>query len=180
VIEGSTNSLSAPNQARNKGTNWVFQSWSDGGAATHDVVAKRQRHLHRHIQEGASGNPSGTVTAPSPAAWTHRDPRRPADTLRHACSAPWDIKTKEPQGAAHLARDERAPLWKARGACSGRQATPDENALTHAWSGRNHHSVHGGVVVTIRRQSSGPAVQAVSVEDCTEGRHPSRLRATGG
>jgi PKD repeat protein len=39
VIEGSTNSLSAPAQPRNKGTNWLFQSWSDGGAATHNIVA---------------------------------------------------------------------------------------------------------------------------------------------
>jgi hypothetical protein len=38
VIEGSSNSLSAPNQARNK-SNWVFQSWSDGGAPTHNIVA---------------------------------------------------------------------------------------------------------------------------------------------
>jgi glucose/arabinose dehydrogenase/PKD repeat protein len=47
VIEGSTNSLSAPNQARNNRTKWIFQSWSDGGAATHNVVA----------------NTSGTYTA---------------------------------------------------------------------------------------------------------------------
>jgi glucose/arabinose dehydrogenase len=39
VIEGSANSLSAPNQVRNKGATWVFQSWSDGGAASHNVVA---------------------------------------------------------------------------------------------------------------------------------------------
>jgi glucose/arabinose dehydrogenase len=39
VIEGSTNSLKAPSpQNRNKGT-WQFQSWSDGGAASHNIVA---------------------------------------------------------------------------------------------------------------------------------------------
>jgi PKD repeat protein len=36
VIEGSTNSISAADQANNK---WKFQSWSDGGARTHNVVA---------------------------------------------------------------------------------------------------------------------------------------------
>jgi glucose/arabinose dehydrogenase/PKD repeat protein len=39
VIEGSTNSLSASNQPRNKHTNWIFRSWSDGGAASHNVTA---------------------------------------------------------------------------------------------------------------------------------------------
>jgi glucose/arabinose dehydrogenase/PKD repeat protein len=38
VIEGSINSISAPNQTRNK-SNYVFSSWSDGGAQTHNITA---------------------------------------------------------------------------------------------------------------------------------------------
>ena len=39
VIEGSTNSLSAPTPQQRKGGTWAFQSWSDGGAQSHTIVA---------------------------------------------------------------------------------------------------------------------------------------------
>ena len=38
VIVGSANAVSAPNQSMN-GTEFVFRSWSDGGAQTHTIVA---------------------------------------------------------------------------------------------------------------------------------------------
>jgi hypothetical protein len=37
VIEHSVNSVSAPNQTKNKNS-WAFSSWSDGGAATHNLA----------------------------------------------------------------------------------------------------------------------------------------------
>ena len=39
VIIGSTNSVSAPSPQSLSGTEYVFSSWSDGGAASHDIVA---------------------------------------------------------------------------------------------------------------------------------------------
>jgi uncharacterized repeat protein (TIGR01451 family) len=39
VIEGSTNSVSAPSPQTVGGTPYTFASWSDGGAATHNIVA---------------------------------------------------------------------------------------------------------------------------------------------
>jgi PKD repeat protein len=39
VIVGSANSLAAPSPQELSGRRWVFSSWSDGGAAAHDVVA---------------------------------------------------------------------------------------------------------------------------------------------
>ena len=39
VILGSTNSLSAPSPQTAAGTTYLFSSWSDGGAQTHNVVA---------------------------------------------------------------------------------------------------------------------------------------------
>jgi glucose/arabinose dehydrogenase len=39
VIVGSTNSLSAPSPQSLGGTSYAFQSWSDGGAQTHNIVA---------------------------------------------------------------------------------------------------------------------------------------------
>jgi uncharacterized repeat protein (TIGR01451 family) len=39
VIEGSTNSISAPSPQTLGGTTYTFASWSDGGAATHNIVA---------------------------------------------------------------------------------------------------------------------------------------------
>jgi hypothetical protein len=38
VIEGSSNSISAPNQLRNR-SSYVFSSWSDGGAPSHNITA---------------------------------------------------------------------------------------------------------------------------------------------
>ena len=39
VIEGSANSISAPSPQSLLGQNWVFQSWSDGGSASHNLTA---------------------------------------------------------------------------------------------------------------------------------------------
>jgi uncharacterized repeat protein (TIGR01451 family) len=39
VIQGSTNSISAPSPQVVGGTTYTFASWSDGGAATHNVTA---------------------------------------------------------------------------------------------------------------------------------------------
>jgi hypothetical protein len=39
VIVGSSNSISAVTPQNKGGQSYVFQSWSDGGAATHNIVA---------------------------------------------------------------------------------------------------------------------------------------------
>jgi PKD repeat protein len=39
VIVGSSNSVTAPSPQTRGGSVWVFVSWSDGGAASHEVVA---------------------------------------------------------------------------------------------------------------------------------------------
>jgi hypothetical protein len=39
VIQGSTNTISAPSPQTKGKKSWRFQSWSDGGAATHVVTA---------------------------------------------------------------------------------------------------------------------------------------------
>jgi hypothetical protein len=39
VIIGSTNSISAPSPQTKAGKTYVFRSWSDGGAQTHDIIA---------------------------------------------------------------------------------------------------------------------------------------------
>jgi PKD repeat protein/glucose/arabinose dehydrogenase len=45
VIKGSTNSISAPSPQLLGGTSYAFQSWSDGGARTHNVVANANATL---------------------------------------------------------------------------------------------------------------------------------------
>ena len=50
VIVGSAVTVSARQPERVGGTSYTFQSWSDGGAANHSIVAAGQRrHLHRHL-----------------------------------------------------------------------------------------------------------------------------------
>jgi hypothetical protein len=39
VIVGSTNSISATTPQTKGGKSYTFQSWSDGGAQTHNIVA---------------------------------------------------------------------------------------------------------------------------------------------
>ena len=39
VIAGSRNTLSAPTPQTKAKKSWVFKSWSDGGAQTHDITA---------------------------------------------------------------------------------------------------------------------------------------------
>jgi glucose/arabinose dehydrogenase/PKD repeat protein len=39
VIVGSRNTITAPEPQRKGGKNYVFSSWSDGGARTHDIIA---------------------------------------------------------------------------------------------------------------------------------------------
>jgi uncharacterized repeat protein (TIGR01451 family) len=73
VIQGSTNSVSAPTPQSLNGTSYSFASWSDGGAATHSVVANAAATYTATYQAAASadlrllktGAASGTT-----ATWT--------------------------------------------------------------------------------------------------------------
>ena len=53
VIQGSTNTISAAHAADVGGVTYQFSSWSDGGAATHTIVAN------------ASTTYTATFTAPN-------------------------------------------------------------------------------------------------------------------
>jgi PKD repeat protein len=70
VIEGSTNSMSAPNQTLG-GTSYVFSSWSDGGAQSHNVTANATATYTATFtsQPGGGTTYSQTVLADSPAAY---------------------------------------------------------------------------------------------------------------
>jgi uncharacterized repeat protein (TIGR01451 family) len=73
VIEGSTNSISAPSPQTLGGTTYTFVSWSDGGAATHNVVANAagtytatyQASANADLQIVKTGSSDGTT-----ATWT--------------------------------------------------------------------------------------------------------------
>ena len=76
VIEGSGNSLSASDQSV-AGTSYTFQSWSDGGAATHNFVANATMTLTATFA-GSGGGPAtyrSTVLADTPRfLWGLGDP----------------------------------------------------------------------------------------------------------
>lgn len=68
VIEGSGNSISASDQTVG-GTAYTFQAWSDGGAATHNIVATASRTLTATFNGGGGPPPPGyrsAVLADSP------------------------------------------------------------------------------------------------------------------
>jgi PKD repeat protein len=95
VIEGSTNSISAPSPQTFGGRIWNFASWSDGGAASHSIVADTNRTLTATYSRqnagptaAASANPT-TGSAPLAVSLSgsgSSDPD-PGDTLDYA----WDL-----------------------------------------------------------------------------------------
>jgi PKD repeat protein/glucose/arabinose dehydrogenase len=69
VIEGSTNSMSAPNQTLG-GTSYVFSSWSDGGAQSHNITANATATYTATFTAQPPGTGySQTVLADSPRAY---------------------------------------------------------------------------------------------------------------
>jgi glucose/arabinose dehydrogenase/PKD repeat protein len=54
VIEGSTNSVGAPSPQAADGKNWVFSSWSDGGAAQHNLKADQDTSVTATYSESTS------------------------------------------------------------------------------------------------------------------------------
>jgi glucose/arabinose dehydrogenase len=70
VIVGSTNSLSAPSPQTLDGERYVFGQWSDGGAATHNVVAPATPATYTAAfataHAGCPATPSYAYTIPTP------------------------------------------------------------------------------------------------------------------
>jgi PKD repeat protein len=71
VIVGSSNSVSAPSPQTLGGAPYVFRSWSDGGAATHNVVAPATPSAYTatfgRVRAGCPATPSFEFTIPTPS-----------------------------------------------------------------------------------------------------------------
>jgi glucose/arabinose dehydrogenase len=71
AIVGSSNSVSAPSPQTVGGTRYAFESWSDGGAATHNIVAPAApatyTATYREVRTGCPATPSHFHTMPIPA-----------------------------------------------------------------------------------------------------------------
>ncbi|HKY65486.1 MAG TPA: PQQ-dependent sugar dehydrogenase [Acidimicrobiales bacterium] len=71
VIVGSSNSVSAPSPQTLGGTTYGFESWSDGGSPTHNLVAPATATTYtatfRPPTAGCAATPSYTRTIPAPA-----------------------------------------------------------------------------------------------------------------
>jgi hypothetical protein len=65
VIQGSTNTISAPGQTLN-GTTYAFVSWSDSGAASHNVVANANATYTATYQASSTPAYVSTVLADNP------------------------------------------------------------------------------------------------------------------
>jgi glucose/arabinose dehydrogenase/PKD repeat protein len=87
LIQGSTATLSAPSPQTVGGTQYVFQSWSDGGGAAHNVVVGKDETLKATFA-AASEAPKGAPSAAAAAAptITATDPASPGPTRRPAVS----------------------------------------------------------------------------------------------
>ena len=59
LVEGSTNTLSAPSPQVLNGTTYVFSSWSDGGAQTHTISANASDDVHGDVH--AAGRRHGLL-----------------------------------------------------------------------------------------------------------------------
>jgi hypothetical protein len=62
AIVGSTNSISAPSPQTLGGSTYTFSSWSDGGAATHTIVAPPVATSFTALFTGGGGGGGGTFT----------------------------------------------------------------------------------------------------------------------
>ena len=74
VIEGSTNSISAPTSQTLGGSNYSFVGWSDGGSATHNIVANASATYNATYQPVAAADlrliMTGLKTGTTTATWT--------------------------------------------------------------------------------------------------------------
>ncbi len=91
VIVGSSNSISAPSPQTLGSVAYTFQSWSDGGAAAHNVVAPATNRTYTATFTGSSGLPS---------PWVNSDIGTPA----LAGSATWN-------GSAFTVRGGGNDIW---------------------------------------------------------------------
>jgi hypothetical protein len=104
VILGSNNTISAPSFQSKEGTGYEFVSWSDGGAATHDIVAQEASTYTATYQAVAltatpTATPSPTATrivSPSPTTTLAASP---TPTLT-ATSTPTRTPTRTPTPSA--------------------------------------------------------------------------------
>jgi hypothetical protein len=76
VIVGSNNSVSAPSPQTLGASSYTYQSWSDGGAQTHNLTAPATATTYTATYQGA---PAGCPTGPVPGQLlrqpdAHRDP----------------------------------------------------------------------------------------------------------
>ncbi len=90
LIQGSTATLSAPSPQMVGGTQYVFQSWSDGGAAAHNIMVAKDETLKATFA-AASGPPRGappaaTTAAPTAPTIAATAPASPGPTRRPAVS----------------------------------------------------------------------------------------------
>jgi glucose/arabinose dehydrogenase len=69
VITNSANTVSAPTPQTVNGTTYSFSSWSDGGAASHNVTATQNMSLSATYTSGGTSGYSGAVLADSPLAY---------------------------------------------------------------------------------------------------------------
>ena len=73
VIRNSRNTLTGPTPQSLAGTSYTWQSWSDGGARTHDVIPAANTSLTATYQAAAQGAYAATVKADSPSAYWRLD-----------------------------------------------------------------------------------------------------------
>jgi PKD repeat protein len=68
AIVGSTHSLSAPATQSLGGTSYTFGSWSDGGAATHNITAPATATTYTATYSSASNTPPNAVATATPTS----------------------------------------------------------------------------------------------------------------
>ena len=73
AIVGSTNSVSASSPQTAGGTAYTFSSWSDGGAATHTIVAPAVAASFTALFSGGGGGGGGTTFTPTADAYVKSD-----------------------------------------------------------------------------------------------------------
>jgi glucose/arabinose dehydrogenase/PKD repeat protein len=92
VIEGSRHTVVAPARHTTGGETWFFDSWSNGGAATHDLVASEDLELTASYDPNAPPNVSAiAIPASGPAPLSVQLSATASDPEGTALSFAWDL-----------------------------------------------------------------------------------------
>jgi glucose/arabinose dehydrogenase len=154
VIEGSRNSISAPSPQTMADRTWLFESWSDGAAQTHDIVANGSTTL-ADFREGRTDAPAAPPD-PDPEPSAPPQPQPPPGGTGTQPPAAFEVSASHLRAALRRGVVVRLACGAACGA-AGRLDVSAKTARRHRLGQKVTRVARG----TARRATAGRMVLAL-------------------